>query len=78
MTWEDMIPSCFGAADGIFAGHPSDVAQAKDAIAMAQKAGATRDDFEKEMLWHVYKNAKHRESFWEIVDNQAKKLEQMW
>jgi hypothetical protein len=78
MTWEDMIPSCFGATDGIFAGHPSDEAQAKDAIAMAQKAGATRDDFEKEMLWHVYKNAKHRESFWELVDNQAKKLEQMW
>jgi hypothetical protein len=78
MTWEDMIPSCFGATDGIFAGNQSDEAQVKDAIAMAQKAGATRDDFEKEMLWHVYKNVKHRESFWELVDNQVKQLEKMW
>ena len=78
MTWEDMIPSCFGATDGIFASHQSDEAQVKDAIALAQKAGATRDDFEKEMLWYVYKNVKHRESFWELVDNQVKNLEKMW
>jgi hypothetical protein len=78
MTWADMIPSCFGATDGIFASHQSDEQQAKDAIAMAQKAGATRDDFEKEMLWHVYKNVKHRELFWEVVDTQVKKLQRMW
>ena len=40
MTWEDMIPSCFGVTDGIFASHPSDEQQAKDAIAIAQKASA--------------------------------------
>ena len=78
MTWEDMIPSCFGATDGIFASHPSDEQQAKDAIAMAQKVGATRDDFEKEMLWYLYKNVKHRETFLELADNQVKKLDKMW
>ena len=78
MTWEDMIPSCFGVTDGIFASHPSDEQQAKDAIAIAHKAGATRDDFEKEMLWHLYKNVKHRELFLELADNQVKKLDKMW
>ena len=78
MTWEDMIPSCFGATDGVFASHPSDEQQAKDAIAIARKAGATRDDFEKEMLWHLHKIVKHRELFLELADNQVKELEKMW
>ena len=36
-----------------------------------------RDRFWK-MLWHLYKNVKHRELFLELADNQVKELEKMW
>jgi hypothetical protein len=39
----------------IFAGHPDDEKRAKEAIKDAKAAGATFEDFEKEIVWHCYK-----------------------
>jgi hypothetical protein len=47
-------------------------------IKAAKAVGATREDFEKELLWDVYKNVKNREVFWERVDKQNARLKKMW
>jgi hypothetical protein len=77
-AWQDMIPGCFGNQDRIFAGHPMDEERAKEAIKAAKAAKATRDDFEKELLWDVYKNVKNHDVFWDLVEKQKKKLANMW
>jgi hypothetical protein len=41
--------TCFGNQDVIFAVHPMDGKRAKEAIKEAKAAGASRDDFEKEI-----------------------------
>jgi hypothetical protein len=76
--WQDMISGCFGENDHIFAGHPLDKKRAKEAIAAAKAARATMTDFEKELLWNVYRHVKNHDVFWELVDNQNKKLMKMW
>lgn len=39
MSWKDLIPSCFGAGDKIFAGHPSDSSAASKLLAQAIEEG---------------------------------------
>ncbi len=39
MSWKDQIPSCFGARDKIFAGHPSDSLSASKLLAQANEEG---------------------------------------
>ncbi|MDR7048024.1 hypothetical protein J2X54_000459 [Duganella sp. 3397] len=56
MPWKQKVAGGFGSQDVIFAGHSSDEAHAKDAIAAAKAEGASFEDFEKEVVWHVYKN----------------------
>jgi hypothetical protein len=53
-TWRDKIAACFGTADLDFAKHPADEGWARAAIKAAKKAGATREDFWKEILGHLY------------------------
>lgn len=77
-SWQDMISGCFGEHDRIFAGHPLDEKRAREAIKAAKSAGATMTDFEKELLWDVYTHVKNHDVFWELVDNQNKKLKKMW
>jgi hypothetical protein len=77
-AWQEMISGTFGNQDRIFAGHPLDEGRAKETIKAAKAAGATREDFEKELLWDVYKHVKNREVFWELVDKQNAKLKKMW
>ncbi|MXP49997.1 hypothetical protein FD733_13030 [Pantoea sp. Eser] len=50
-----MVASGFGSADCIFACHPRDKQDARAAITAAKTAGANFEDFEKEMVWHIYK-----------------------
>lgn len=78
MSWQNQVPGCFGDQDVIFAGHPLDEGRAKQAIKDAKAAGATKDDFEKEMVWHVYKNVKNPDVRNERFSDQAKKLDKMW
>jgi hypothetical protein len=78
MSWQNQVPGCFGAQDMIFAGHPLDADRAKQAIKDAKAAGASKDDFEKEMVWHVYKNVKDPGARIELFADQAEKLGKMW
>ena len=57
MSWQGDVSGGFGTADCIFAGHPSDAERAKAAIKAAKAAGATFDDFEKEMGTHPVSTA---------------------
>jgi hypothetical protein len=74
--WQDLITRCFGENDRIFANHPLDEKRAKEAIAAAKEAGATMTDFEKELLWDVYRHVKNHDVFWELVDNQNEKAKE--
>lgn len=78
MSWQNQIPGCFGDQDVIFAGHPLDADRAKKAIQAAKDARASKDDFEKEMVWHVYKNVKNPDVRNERFADQAEKLNKMW
>ena len=54
MSWQQKIPACFGDRDVKFALHPSDPAHAEEAIAGARAAGASFQDFEKEVVNHCH------------------------
>lgn len=56
-TWRKQVPSCFGLVDVLFAVNAADTKRAKAAIAAAKAAGATFEDFAKEVVWHCYKEA---------------------
>jgi hypothetical protein len=72
MAWQDKIGGCFGNADVEFATHPSDEKRAKELIAEAKAAGATREDFEKEMVWHIYKKVTAEGLLQPHIANQMK------
>ena len=74
MGWRDRVPACFGGQDLIFASHPTDEERAKKAIREAKAAGASRDDFEKEMVWHIYKKGFLQEH----TKEQVRRLHKMW
>ena len=75
MDWRDRVPACFGDQDLIFASHPTDEERAKKAIREAKAAGASRDDFEKEMVWHIYKNVTADGFLQEHTKEQVRRLE---
>jgi hypothetical protein len=78
MSWQNQVLGCFGDQDVIFAGHPLDADRAKQAIKNAKTAGASKDDFEKEMVWHVYRNVKDPGMRNKLFSDQAEKLNRMW
>lgn len=64
--------------DVIFANHPLDKQRALDAIRDAKAAGASRDDFEKEMVWHIYKTVTAPGALQDHVAKQVATLHQLW
>ncbi len=78
MTWQERVPACFGNQDVIFAVHPLDSERAKEAIAAAKAAGASRDDFEKEMVWHIYKSVTAEGMLQPHIKEQVGRLHKMW
>src|SRR5262245_7085755 len=78
MDWRDRVPACFGEQDLIFAWHPTDEERTKKAIREAKAAGASRDDFEKEMVWHIYKNVTADGFLQEHTKEQVRRLHKMW
>ncbi len=78
MAWQDRVSGCFGNQDVIFAGHPSDEKWAKEAIKEAKESGASRDDFEKEMVWHIYKHVKAPGMLEPHIKEQIKRLHKLW
>ncbi|MCX3307490.1 hypothetical protein ORN12_00440 [Pantoea vagans] len=78
MSWEKMVARGFGIADCIFAGHASDKQAASEAIAAAKAAGAIFEDFEKEMVWHIYKHVKGPGMLQNHISKQVATAKNMW
>ena len=74
MSWQHQVADGFGQVDGIFAGHKSDADDAKKAIKAAKIAGASLDDFSKEMIWHLYQAGAGREH----MAAQIERLKKIW
>jgi hypothetical protein len=77
MSWQDQIPGCFGAKDALFANHPRDERRAEEAIKNAKAAGATFEDFEKEIVWYCYKEVTGTH-FQEHLGKQVAKARKLW
>ena len=75
-TWRKEIPGCFGLMDVNFALHPADKKRAKQAIAAARSAGASFEDFTKEIAWHCYREAPAWRS--EHTDKQVSRAKELW
>ncbi len=78
MPWKQNVSSGFGVQDCIFAGHPIDVANAQKVIADAKASGASFDDFEKEMVWHIYKNVTAAGMLQGHIAKQVATARKMW
>lgn len=78
MSWQDDVAGGFGTQDIIFGGHPLDEQRAKQAIKAAKDAGATRDDFEKEMVWHIYKNVTAPGALQPHIQEQVGRMRKIW
>jgi len=78
MSWEEKVAGCFGNVDMIFANHPLDKQRALEAIKEAKVAGASRDDFEKEMVWHIYRNVTAQGALQGHIAEQVATLRQLW
>ncbi|MBD1548532.1 hypothetical protein [Roseibium aggregatum] len=77
MGWENLVPGCFGAADARFALHATDEKRAKEAIKAAKTAGASFEDFEKEILWYCYQKVSH-DGFLGHVEEQVAEAKKLW
>ncbi|MEK8139347.1 hypothetical protein [Morganella morganii] len=78
MPWKQKVSSGFGDQDCVFAGHSIDKANAQQAIADAKAAGASFEDFEKEMVWHIYKKVTSAEMLKGHIDKQLATAKNMW
>lgn len=78
MSWTQQVSSGFGDQDCIFAGHPSDKKDAQAAITAAKAAGASFEDFEKEMVWHIYKQVTAAGMLQDHIAKQVATAKQMW
>jgi hypothetical protein len=56
---------------------PLDSKRAEEAIQAARAAGASRDDFEKEMVWYIYKNVTAEGMVQSHIKDQVKRLHKM-
>ncbi len=78
-AWQDRISGCFGHHDGWFAGHPLEEKRAKDVIKAAKAAGASRDDFERELEKYLNEHATAKDGTRaSLLTNAKKTLRQLW
>lgn len=78
MPWKQKVAGGFGSQDVIFANHPLDEQRAKEAIKDAKAAGASFDDFEKEVVWHVYRNFTAPGMQQDHITKQVARAKQLW
>ena len=58
--------------------YPDDEQRAQKAITAAKKAGASRDEFQRELNLYLDKNVGNQNHRAALAMKQAKKLEKMW
>lgn len=68
MSWKSRIAACFVDVDGKIDFNPSDEKDAKDLILEAKIAGASFEELEREMVWHLYKKGASRDDMLEHID----------
>ncbi|MBL0807849.1 hypothetical protein JK324_14760 [Klebsiella oxytoca] len=78
MSWEKDVAACFGVEDCRFAVHPLDVQRAQTAIADAKAAGASFNDFVKEMVWHIYQRMPNSPVLHTHIQTQVVTAQKMW
>ncbi|NUL39721.1 hypothetical protein [Kosakonia sacchari] len=78
MPWKQQVARGFGDIDCIFAAHTLDQQDALKAMSAAKAAGATFQDFEKEMVWHIYQEWKDPASLGEHIKEQVATAKEMW
>ena len=78
MAWQEQVPGGFGEMDCEFAVHPMDKQRAQEAIKAAKASGASKADFEKEVVWHCYKQVTAPGALQPHVLQQVKRLNQLW
>ncbi|HFF1498561.1 TPA: hypothetical protein ACGBBZ_004803 [Escherichia coli] len=78
MSWKQKVARGFGDIDCIFAVHPLDHKDAQEAMSAAKAAGATFQDFEKEMVWHIYRKMPNSPGLHSHIKEQVATAKQMW
>ncbi|WP_049858283.1 hypothetical protein [Trabulsiella odontotermitis] len=78
MPWKQKVARGFGENDCIFAAHPLDHKDALAAMSDAKAAGASFDDFEKEMVWHIYKQVTAPGMLQDHIAEQVATAKKMW
>lgn len=78
MPWKQKVAGGFGSADVIYAGHAADEQRAKEAIKDAKTAGASFEDFEKEIVWHVYRKLTAPGMQQTHIEEQVAQAKKLW
>lgn len=77
MKWQARIGDCFGGAD-VFAGHYCGETSTMRLVAEAKSEGATREEFQKELVWHIYKRVKNASLRDDRFRDIADQLPSLW
>ena len=78
MAWRSDLPGGFDPQQCVFAGNAETEAVARRAIDAAKSAGATREDFVKEMIWHMASDVLCRSDLQAFVAVQIARLHELW
>ena len=78
MPWRSDVPSGVDPQGGLFAHNAETEQAALKAIDAAKRAGATRDEFAKELLWHLHSNPFSRGDVQAFMDAQIERLNALW
>lgn len=78
MSWKQKVARGFGDIDCIFAVHPLDHKDAQEAMSAAKAVGETFQDFEKEMVWHIYRKMPNSPGLHSHIKEQVATAKQMW
>lgn len=73
-----MLPGCFSIVNQAFAFHSSEKEQARKTIKEAKEAGVTKEEFQKEFLWYLWKQDLHESTIKAHITKQLKRLDKMW
>ncbi|MFA5261562.1 MAG: hypothetical protein WC450_10065 [Candidatus Omnitrophota bacterium] len=72
--WKELIPGCFGVADGIFAGHVCDIERAREMlIAAFNQKVISWNEFEAPIRVYLMKKTQNLQH----VDEQLKRLKEL-
>ena len=75
LNWKDMIVGCFGSADKIFAGHPSDRERAIDLLQECDKNAVSLATLSKEVESHLKNSLDFNSQTIEVQQNMQKHID---